>query len=80
MLNNKCVYSDAYGEIVQTLKNVRHEKKLDQEHLGRIIGKDQKFISRIEGFNQIINVEELFDYCHALDINFLELMAKYAKK
>ena len=73
------MYSDAYGEMVLALKTARHEKKLDQEHLGRIIGKDQKFISRIESFNQIINIEELFEYCRALEIDFSELVSKYAE-
>lgn len=79
MLREKKICSDAYKVLVLQLKEARHSKKLDQEHLGRMLGKDQRYISNIESLNQILNVEELYDFCTALNVEFEEIVRTYGQ-
>ncbi len=74
----KLLYHPAYITMINELKNRRKELGLNQEELGLLIKRDQKFISRIEAFTKEIDIDELLIICAALQMSFLKVLARFS--
>jgi transcriptional regulator with XRE-family HTH domain len=56
---SKTIYSKDHIFIVERLKKARTEAGLDQERAGRLLGKSQSYISKIESGQRRIDIVQL---------------------
>lgn len=64
----KTVFSDAHVRFVEVLAAARRQAKVTQAELAARLGKDQSFISIIEGGQRRVDVIEFCAICRALGI------------
>ncbi|EFN0315758.1 helix-turn-helix transcriptional regulator, partial [Escherichia coli] len=53
----------------------RIKKKLPQEELASLLGKDQTYVSKYESGIRRLDVVEVFDICKALGINMTDIIS-----
>jgi transcriptional regulator with XRE-family HTH domain len=70
----KTVFTGAHKHVVEILASARKEAGLTQTQLGDRIGRDQSFISLIEGGQRRVDVLEFFVLARALGYEPLELV------
>ncbi|EFL2526940.1 helix-turn-helix transcriptional regulator, partial [Escherichia coli] len=61
--------------ILLFLKSARIKKKLPQEELASLLGKDQTYVSKYESGIRRLDVVEVFDICKALGINMTDIIS-----
>lgn len=76
----KSVFSGAHGFLVETLVAARKRSGLTQTQLAGRIGKDQSYISIIEGSQRRVDVLEFYALARALDVDPVELFAEVVRK
>ncbi|HEI3872352.1 TPA: helix-turn-helix transcriptional regulator, partial [Escherichia coli] len=64
-----------YVSILLFLKSARIKKKLPQEELASLLGKDQTYVSKYESGIRRLDVVEVFDICKALGINMTDIIS-----
>jgi transcriptional regulator with XRE-family HTH domain len=75
--------NERYAILIERLKVLRKESGITQSELATRIGRDQTYISKIEGKQRRIDVIELQSFCEALGVDvldFLEDIFKYMSK
>lgn len=70
----KTVFTGAHKHVVEILTSARKEAGLTQTQLGNRIGRDQSFISLIEGAQRRVDILEFFALARALGYEPLELV------
>jgi transcriptional regulator with XRE-family HTH domain len=65
--------------LTNLLKQIRTDAKVSQERLGRLLGRDQTFVSRYESGERRLDILELRDVCMALDLS-LEAFCRQLNK
>ncbi|EOW2960668.1 helix-turn-helix domain-containing protein [Escherichia coli] len=71
----KTIYRKEYVSILLFLKSARIKKKLPQEELASLLGKDQTYVSKYESGIRRLDVVEVFDICKALGINMKDIIS-----
>ncbi|CTT40452.1 helix-turn-helix transcriptional regulator [Escherichia coli] len=71
----KTIYRKEYVSILLFLKSARIKKKLPQEELASLLGKDQTYVSKYESGIRRLDVVEVFDICKALGINMTDIIS-----
>lgn len=74
---SKSAFSKTHAVLVQTLIGARREKGILQADLARRLGKDQSFISRIEGGQRRVDMVEFLEYAEALGIEPRQLFTAF---
>ncbi len=76
----KTIYDEAYRTIIHKIKDRRRELNYTQEDLALKIGKNQKFISRIEIYAQKLDIVELYEICSLLELDIISIIEKFKKE
>lgn len=74
----KSTFTGANKVLVQMLSAKRKDSGLTQTQLGQKIGKDQSFISLIEGAQRRVDVVEFVAICRATGTDPVQLFAEFA--
>jgi transcriptional regulator with XRE-family HTH domain len=72
----KSVFTGAYKHLVQVLVGARKEAGMTQAQLAAAVGKDQSFVSIIEGSQRRVDVLEFVALAKAMRMSPVELFAK----
>jgi transcriptional regulator with XRE-family HTH domain len=64
-----------YALVVDYLVKLRHERRLHQADLAKLLGKDQQFVSRVENRLRTLDVIEFYAYVRALGADPVEALA-----
>jgi len=75
----KSVFTGAHKHLVEVLTEARKKSGMTQAQLAAAVGKDQSFISIIEGSQRRVDVLEFVALARALGINPVELFATVAE-
>lgn len=59
---NKSIYSAEQKYLVEKLRKARENSRLDQIEVGKLLGKTQSYISKIESGQRKINVIQLKEF------------------
>jgi transcriptional regulator with XRE-family HTH domain len=70
----KSVFGGAHRHLVQALVAARQRSGLTQRELAAKLGKDQSFVSIIEGGQRRVDVIEFFAIARALNANPVQLI------
>ena len=62
----KSIHDPRYVEMINHLKQVRKSKNVSQVELGESLGRDQKYVSKVESFIRRLDLIELLDWLDAL--------------
>ena len=80
----KSAYSPAYKSAIALLMELRKERSISQEELGRRLGKNQPFVSLVERLERRLDVVEFYAFVRAIgaepDETFLELLRRMPEK
>ena len=76
----KSVFSGHHRHLVEVLAAARREAGLTQAELARRIGKDQSFISIIEGSQRRVDVLEFYAIARAIGRDPVELFTEVAQR
>ena len=63
----KSIHDPRYISMINHLKQVRKTKNVSQVELGERLGRDQKFVSKVESFIRRLDLIELCDWLDALN-------------
>ena len=63
-----------YIEFVARLRNARQAKRLSQLTLGKLLGKPQSFVSKVETCERRLDLVEAAEWCLALGIKLDEAL------
>ena len=74
---SKSAFSETHAVLVRTLIDARRDKGVLQADLARRLGKDQSFISRIEGGQRRVDMVEFLEYAEALGIEPRQLFTTF---
>lgn len=74
---NKSVFSREQIVLQDLLRQLRKEKGLHQVELADRLEKYQTFVSRYESGEKMLDLPELRQVCHALDILLLDFVRRY---
>ena len=69
----KTVFSQPYQRLVEVLADARRDAGLTQAELAARVGKDQSFISIIEGAQRRVDLLEFYALARALELDPVEL-------
>ena len=58
----KAIYSKDHKYTVEQLKKARITAKLDQEHVAKLLGKTQSYVSKVESGQRRIDIVQLKDF------------------
>jgi transcriptional regulator with XRE-family HTH domain len=75
----KSIFTGAHKHLVQVLVDARKEAGMTQAQLAAAVGKDQSFISIIEGGQRRVDVIEFCALARAMGHDPQDLFAKLAK-
>ena len=67
-------HDSLYIEFITRLRNVRKTKGISQETLGKLLGKEQTFVSKVETCEQRLDVIEATRWCAALGIRLQDAL------
>ena len=76
----KSIFSGHQRHLVDVLMGARKDAGLTQAELARRIGKDQSYISIIEGAQRRVDVLEFYALARAMDRDPVELFAEVAHR
>ena len=76
----KSVFSGAHRHLVEVLVEARRDAGITQSELAARVGKDQSFISIIEGAQRRVDVLEFYALARALGCDPTELFAAVIAK
>lgn len=76
----KTIFSGAHRELVGILIDLRRAAGLTQDELARRIGKDQSFVSLVEGAQRRVDVVEFCAICRALGADPNEIFQRFVSK
>lgn len=76
----KSVFTGAHKHLVEVLTEARKESGMTQAQLAAAVGKDQSFISIIEGSQRRVDVLEFVALARAMGMNPVELFAKVSAR
>lgn len=69
-----------YIEFVARLRKARKEQGISQEAFGRLIGKEQTFVSKVETCERRLDVIEAAKWCAALGIGLDDALPAKVRK
>jgi transcriptional regulator with XRE-family HTH domain len=72
----KSVFSGAHRHLVEVLADARKKAGLTQAELAARVGKDQSYISIIEGSQRRVDVLEFYALAKAMGLDPIELFAE----
>lgn len=72
----KTVFTGAHRLLVETLKATRKEAGLTQAQVASEIGKDQSYISLIEGSQRRVDTLEFIALCRAMKANPVDVFRR----
>lgn len=70
----KTIHTKQYRILISSLRDFREKQELTQTDLGKILGVDQTFISKVETAERRLDVIELRSFCQALGISLLDFI------
>lgn len=76
----KTIFSGAYQDLVSILIELRRSSGITQVELARRLGKDQSFVSLVEGAQRRIDVIEFCAICRALGAEPMEAFAAFVSR
>ena len=76
----KSVFSGAHRHLVEVLTTARRDAGLTQAELGGRVGKDQTWVSVIEGAQRRVDVLEFYALARALGRDPVELFAEVTER
>lgn len=76
----KSIFTGAHAHLVETLVEARKGAGLTQSELARRVGKDQSFISLIEGSQRRVDVIEFCRLARALDRDPMDLFRDLVRR
>lgn len=76
----KSVFSREQVVLQDLLRQLRKEKGLHQVELALRLEKYQTFVSRYESGEKMLDLPELRQVCHALDISLLDFIVRYEQR
>ncbi len=76
----KSIFTGAHRHLVEVLTTARRDAGLTQAELARRIGKDQSYISIIEGAQRRVDVLEFYALARAMGRDPIELFAEVAHR
>lgn len=68
------VHDPRYLELISRLRGFRRTAGISQLALAESLGRVQSYVSKVESGERRIDVIELSDICHALDISLLDVL------
>lgn len=68
------IYHSSYITLAQTLKTTREAAGLTQAQLGKLLGRDQTFVSKYESRERRLDIIEVRDICHVLNFPLTDLL------
>lgn len=77
---SKSVFTGAHQVLVEILKQARHRAGLTQTQLADRIGKDQSYISLIEGSQRRVDTLEFITLCRAMGTNPMDEFAELVRR
>ena len=66
---------DLYARIIQALVDARHEAKLRQVDVARLVGWPQSYVSRYENHERTLDVAEYVEVARAIGVDAVALLA-----
>ena len=75
----KTVYKNDYKQLIEHLKKARKKSRLTQIELGKRLGTDQSYVSKIERLQRRLDIIELKLICEALHIDFPKFIRSFEK-
>lgn len=76
----KSIFSGAHQTLVDVLGEARRAAGLTQTELARRVGKDQSYISIIEGAQRRVDVVEFYELCQAMGADPRELFDRFVMR
>ncbi|OIO07671.1 hypothetical protein CO115_04610 [Candidatus Falkowbacteria bacterium CG_4_9_14_3_um_filter_36_9] len=69
---SESIYSKDHQYLIEQLKKARHEARLDQKAVAKLLSKTQSYVSKIESGQRKIDVIQLkkFAYLYKKNINY----------
>lgn len=67
----KSIHDPRYVDMISLLKQVRKAKGISQVALGERLGRDQKYVSKVESLVRRIDFIELCDWLEALEYDLI---------
>lgn len=77
IIKDKQIHHDMYKLLVNKIREKRKSLGLKQDVFSKMLGRDEKYISRIEQFDRDLNMLETWELCQNLEIDFVELMRQF---
>lgn len=69
------IHDERYIVLMDRLRRIREGERLRQADLAEKLGKQQSYISKVEGLERRLDVVELYDWLVALDQDPLEFLS-----
>lgn len=76
----KTIFGGYHKVLIDLLIDARKQSGLKQVDLGKLLGKDQTYISLIERYQRRLDVVEFYNYTKALDVNPEDIFSKFVKE
>lgn len=73
----KTLYSTQNQALLRLLRRYRQQRRLRQADLGRLLGRDQAMVSKVESGERRLDVIELRAWLSAMDVDFLMFMREF---
>ena len=73
------IHDPRYRKLIQKLIAIRELRKITQVELATSLEKNQSYIAKVENYDRMIDILELYDWLKALDVpieNFLKEIFK----
>jgi transcriptional regulator with XRE-family HTH domain len=75
----KTLRSAGHLKFRKLLRDIRKERGLTQVQLAERIERDQSFVSRYEAGDKVLDIVELREICHALEISLESFVRRWEK-
>ncbi|MEA5508656.1 helix-turn-helix transcriptional regulator [Crocosphaera sp. UHCC 0190] len=76
----KTIFRREYIQLLELLRQIREKRGLSQAELGMLLGQDQTFVSKYEKGIRRLDIMEMLDICHVLEIDILEILKELKKQ
>lgn len=76
----KSIYDEKYMEIITRLRVARVEKSITQQHLAKILGVPQSFISKVECCERRLDIVEFIYWLNALELTIDEVLPMHVEQ
>lgn len=78
-MTSKTIYTDSYRDLISLLRQTREKAGITQDALAKALGEDQSFVSKIEGRERRLDIDELRRFCNVLDIPLIKIIGQWVK-